>query len=76
MGDFLAELDRHEKAATGNGLSMFTWMIRRTCEELEPLPAEIMEAVTDIRREFIGNPDSPPGATSSVGIDSSKSLGH
>ena len=34
-------------------------------EELEPLPAEIMEAVTDIRREFIGNPDSPPGATRS-----------
>ena len=30
-------------------------------EELEPLPAEIMDAVTDIRREFVRNPGSPPG---------------
>ena len=28
-------------------------------EELEPLPAEIMDAVTDIRREFVRNPNSP-----------------
>ena len=27
-------------------------------EELEPLPAEIMDAVTDIRREFHNNPDT------------------
>ena len=32
-------------------------------EDLEPLPAEIMDAVTDIRRNFIGNPDSPLGTT-------------
>ena len=32
-------------------------------EELEPLPAEIMDAVTDIRREFAGDPDSPSGVT-------------
>ena len=28
-------------------------------EELDPLPAEIMDAVTDIRREFVSNPGSP-----------------
>ena len=32
-------------------------------EDLEPLPAEIMDAVTDIRRNFISNPDSPSGTT-------------
>ena len=30
-------------------------------EDLEPLPAEIMDAVTDIRRNFINNPDGPSG---------------
>ena len=32
-------------------------------EELEPLPAEIMEAVTDIRREFVRKPEAPSNAT-------------
>ena len=32
-------------------------------EELKPLPAEIMDAVTDIRRVFLGNPDSPSEGT-------------
>ncbi len=32
-------------------------------EDLEPLPAEIMDAVTDIQRNFINNPDSPSGDT-------------
>ena len=32
-------------------------------EELESLPAEIMNAVTDIRRVFLGNPDSPSEGT-------------
>jgi len=32
-------------------------------EELEPLPTEIMEAVTDIRREFARNPEAPSDGT-------------
>lgn len=32
-------------------------------EELEPLPAEIMDAVTELRREFAKNPDRSSGAT-------------
>ena len=32
-------------------------------EDLEPLPAEIMDAVTDIRREFARDPDISSGAT-------------
>ena len=32
-------------------------------EELEPLPAEIMDAVTDLRRGFAKNPDRSSGAT-------------
>ena len=32
-------------------------------EHLEPLPAEITDAVTDIRRVFINNPDVPSGDT-------------
>ena len=32
-------------------------------EELEPVPAEIMDAVTDLRREFAKNPDRSSGAT-------------
>ena len=41
------------------------WQAVRTelGEELEPLPAEIMDVVTDIRRNFIGNPDSPSRTT-------------
>ena len=31
-------------------------------EELEPLPAEIMDAVTDIQRKFDGNPENPSEA--------------
>ena len=33
-------------------------------EKIEPLPAEIMDAVNDIRREFAGSPNSPSEATS------------